>query len=122
MHICDGLDERQAETRARCGSARLEANESLQHPCSVGLRNARPAVAHDELRRRAPGLCGHADMGTTPRMANGVFDQIGERLREEVTIAPDMQPRGDRSLDVLPGLLRVGAVCGGYCFEHIGKI
>ncbi len=93
--------EAQAQPRARLRAALLEAHKAFDHARAVGFRNARPAVddreqdavalaerAHDDFRRGAV----HAALARLG-IFDGIVDQIGERLTDQLAVASDLGRR-----------------------------
>src|SRR5664279_1973282 len=93
--------EAQAEPGARLRTALFEADEALDHTRAVGFRNARSAVgdgeqdavalverAHHDFRRRAVG-----DQVARLGIFDGIVDQIGERLADQLAVAFDLGRR-----------------------------
>src|SRR5688572_30099702 len=59
--------EAQAQAEAGTGAGRLQADEALQHPAPLGLRNARPLVGH-----RDPHLAISAMGRDADRLVRGI--------------------------------------------------
>src|SRR5689334_23500480 len=90
MKIGNRRHHAQAETAARRRSASFEPIQSPEHLVMLLLRNARPFVGDDALEflPGAPQLDG--DRRWHGNMRQGVFDEIGEELREEVAVASEL--------------------------------
>src|SRR5579859_2778642 len=91
----------QAEAGARLGAALLQAHEALDHPATIGFRNPRPAILDAERNALAfilgldDDLRGAAVELARRRIFDGVVDQIGQRLADQLAIAAHRcRPRG----------------------------
>ena len=106
--------EAQPQPRARLRAALLEAHEALDRAAAIGLGNAAAAVGDREQDALALAHRLDHDLGLGPVHAgaigravfDGVVDQIGERLADELAVA--VHRSGGRRLDLELDALVVG--------------
>ena len=86
MQIRDGLHQRQAQAAAWQAATLIESGEALRDTLMLMRGYARPGIAHiDHHRRRcAAHLDFHGAAGR--RMLDGVVEQIGQRLEQQISI------------------------------------
>jgi hypothetical protein len=122
MQVRDRADERQPEPGAGRGARGIRAEEPLPRPRAVGRRQPRPAIRHPELHDAARRLGGERDAAALGRELDGVVEQVGDRLQQEVAVPGQRQRSGQREEDALALRLRRGAVELGGVGGHLGQV
>src|SRR5690349_6046218 len=81
----DGSGQSEAKAGAFLGPAGVQASEPAQGLASEAFRDARPAIRNFDADLLAVLAKADADLGALG-VANSVFDQIAERLGEELAV------------------------------------
>jgi hypothetical protein len=95
------LNEREAETAAGRGAARLQPVEAPEYFFALRCGNARPGVGDRQYWRARVLSQADADSHPGRTMANGVFDEIGNHLRQKLAVAGDRKIALDTDLQFL---------------------
>ena len=91
MQAGDGGDQGQAKAAAGRRAAALQAIEAIEDPRPFGFGHARPVVGHRDQGLSAVGGDLDHHMGLRAGMAQGVLDQIGQHLGQQLRIAVDQE-------------------------------
>src|SRR5574338_342041 len=81
VEVSDGLDQGEAEPGALGRAARIEPPEAPQRLAPSVLGDPRSAVRHPDREGAARGYRAHVDLAASA-VANRVFDEVADRLRE----------------------------------------
>src|SRR5579864_5112670 len=92
MELGDGAHEAQTQAVARRAAASLEADEAIEEGVAAVGGNAGTGIRHLEADQiaGAPDTEGHAALG---RVFEGVVEKIRHRLRKEMAVALNGDPR-----------------------------
>jgi len=87
MEIGNCSCQGQAEAVARRAAAAVHPDEALQHLPVHLLGNAESVVGDDADRPRRPGRRGQDNCGSRRLMVDGILDQVGKQLRQQIAVA-----------------------------------
>ena len=91
MQLSDGRDKTETEAIARAASAALDPVESLEDVLALLEGNARPTISDRD--RGTVVVVLHRDLDiASPAVLDGIVDEVGDRVEQEIPIAKDGHP------------------------------
>ena len=87
----DGADQRQAEAVAGGAARAVEADEAFQHVVAFVRRDAFAVIGDVDQDVVTAFFGAEADVAAAGRVFDGVIEQVGDGLRDELAVAHDVE-------------------------------